>query len=390
MIQVEEAQNILEKIKVYPSVETVPVGKVLNRILGQDIVSKINMPPFDKSAMDGYAFNSGDTSEKYLVVEVIPAGTVPEKILKKGQCSKIMTGGMVPQGADRVIKRELTEEKDGFMSITGADLNQNICFQGEDIGVGDLVLRKGVLIRAPEIGIIASMGLSAVKVFTRPLVGIIATGSEILEPGRSLENGKIYDSNSYSLSAQVFQSGAVVNKWDKVEDTQEGIRASISGAIETCDVVLISGGVSAGDFDYVPGILKELGVQLHFEKIAVKPGKPTVFGSLQNKMVFGVPGNPVSTFVIFEIFIKPLLYRMMGHEYVPVKIRGIMKSGFSRKKARRQAHIPVRYNEGSVELLDYHGSAHFHALCRANGLILIPEGVREISAGSQIDVRQIF
>jgi len=389
MILVEEAIKILRKVPAKPEIEEVSISLALNRILGQDIVSKIDMPPFNKSAMDGYAFHSSDSSDEFQIVEVISAGIVPTKKIQKGQCVKIMTGGIVPSGANRVIKKEVTVEEEGFMRIVGEDKNFNICYQGEDVKIGDVVMKKGVIIRPQEIGVIASMGMASLKVYKRPEVGIIATGSELVEPGNPLQQGQIYNSNAFSLAAQVIQSGTLVKSRETVLDTKKEIRRAIEKSLDACDMVIISGGVSAGEFDYVPNILKELGVQLHFEKIAIIPGKPTVFGTRGENIVFGVPGNPVSSFVIFEIFIKPFLFKMMGHNFHPKTIKGVMKEKFHRQKIERSAYIPIRYQEGFVELLTYHGSAHINALSQANGLISVARGVKEIPAGSTVNVRPI-
>ncbi len=389
MIPVEEATKILEGIRTFPEAEEIPLENALNRILAQDVLSAIDMPPFPKSAMDGYALRADDTSERFRIVEVIPAGYVPRRAIGPGQCAKIMTGGMLPKGADRVVKKEVTSEADGYMTIIGEDKRQNICFQGEDIKVGDLVLNKGSWLRPQEIAVAASMGLVKIKVFRRPEVGIMTTGSEIIQPGQKLNRGQIYDSNTFSLSAQVVQAGAVVKSRQTAVDSPQEIRHWLKKLLESCDVVLVSGGVSVGDYDYVPSILKELGAKLHFEKIAIKPGKPTVFGTREKTFVFGVPGNPVSTFVIFELFIKPLLLRMMGHEWQPVIIKGILAQEIRRKRTERAAYYPVVYKEGQVYPLPYHGSAHIHALTRANGLICLARGQQKIAAGSTVDVRQI-
>ncbi|MFQ5722786.1 MAG: molybdopterin molybdotransferase MoeA, partial [Candidatus Aminicenantales bacterium] len=244
-------------------------------------------------------------------------------------------------------------------------------------------------LRPQEIAVAASMGLTKIKVFRRPEVGIMTTGSEIVQPGKKLNRGQIYDSNTYSLAAQVFQAGAIVKTRQTAVDSPQEIRHWLKKLIESCDVVLVSGGVSVGDYDYVPAVLKELGVRLHFEKIAIKPGKPTVFGSRGKTFIFGVPGNPVSTFVIFELFIKPLLLRMMAHEWQPVIIKAILAQEIYRKRSERSAFYPVLYKEGQVYPLPYHGSAHIHALTKANGLICLPRGQEKIVAGSSVDVRQI-
>jgi molybdopterin molybdotransferase len=393
MIPFEEAERIINEITHQPaalSTEKVLLMDSLNRVLGQDIVSTISMPPFDKSAMDGYAVASHDDSKTFEIVETIAAGYGPQKSISKGQCAKIMTGAMLPPGADRVIKREVTEEKDGFMLLTGEDKNRNICSLGEDIKPGDMVLKAGSLIRPPEIGVIASMGMSSIRVYEKPRVGIITTGSEIVAPGQPLAKGQIYNSNAYSLAAQVIQTGANIIMAGIVHDDKDYIRGNIAELLKHSQMILISGGVSVGDYDFVPGILKELGVHLHFESIAVQPGKPTVFGTWNDVLVFGLPGNPVSTFVIFEVLVRKALYRLMGYEYTPLFFKGVMKKEFRRRQAERAFFVPVRCDkEGFVEAVEYHGSAHLAALPQANALLMFPLGVHEIAEGSVVYVRQI-
>jgi molybdopterin molybdotransferase len=390
MISIEEAQEILGRMTFQPGTEEVPLENTLGRVLAQDVVSAIYMPPFDKSAMDGYAYISGDDSEAFEVIETIAAGSAPVHTVKKGQCAKIMTGAMLPPGADRVVKVEVTEENAGAMRFTGEDNRVNVCYKGEDIKPGDTVLKSGCMIRPPETGIIASMGLDAVDVYKRTTVGIITTGSEIKEPGQTLEQGQIYNSNGHSLSAQVKQTGAEVKYAGIVGDDAESITQTLAALLDETRIVLISGGVSMGDYDFVPGILEELGVTLHFSKVAIKPGKPTVFGTRGDKIVFGMPGNPVSTFTVFEIFVKPLLYRTMGLEFKAPSIKGVIIKDMQRKHTTRDAYVPVYYNEqGIVEPVEYHGSAHFSALARANGLIKFPKGEKFIRQGSAVNVRQI-
>jgi molybdopterin molybdotransferase len=390
MIPIEEAEKILNDITYRPETEEVSLMDSLGRVLGRDIVSRISMPPFNKSAMDGYAIRSDDDSKTFKIVEIIAAGSVPVKTINKGECAKIMTGAMVPSGADRVIKVEVTDEKDGHMTITREDKRVNICYLGEDVKPGDVILKAGHLVRPPEVGIIASMGLNSLNVYKRPLVGIVTTGSEIKEPGRELEQGQIYNSNAYSISAQVLQTGAQVKYEGIVSDRIESMSQKIQTLLSGTQMVLISGGVSMGEYDYVPQILADLGVQLHFDKVAIQPGKPTVFGTRANTLVFGMPGNPVSTFIVFEVFVKPVLYRTMGLNYTPSIIKGVMNKDFKRKRTVRTAYIPVRFNEeNQVEPVEYHGSAHLTALSTANGLLKVPRGVRQVLKGSTVYVRQI-
>jgi len=391
MIPIEEAEKILEKIEFRRTdVEEVPLMLSPGRVLAADIVSAIDMPPFDKSAMDGYAVISDDNSAEFKITEVIAAGSVPVRQIKKGECAKIMTGAVMPAGADRVVKIEATREQNGMMVITGIDPNRNICYRGEDIKKGEAVLTAGHWIRPPEVGIIASLGFDKVPVYQKAKVGIATTGSEIKEPGQPLGNGQIYNSNSYSIGAQVLQAGASVIYTGIVEDNAESISRLLSKLLEETQMILISGGVSMGEFDFVPGILKQMGIKLYFEKVAIQPGKPTVFGTYKNTLLFGLPGNPVSAFTIFEILVRPVLCRMMGYRYIPVLLKGILKKNYRRKFADRTAIVPVQYNnDGSIEPVEFHGSAHLSALSKASALMEVPRGVHEIPKGSTLYVRQI-
>ena len=390
MIPIEEAEKILNDITFRPGTEEVPLSECLGRVLGRDIVSGISMPPFDKSAMDGYALRSDDDSARYRVVGVIAAGMTPGFEIGRGECAGIMTGAMLPKGANRVVKVEVTEEKDGYMTIIGEDNLVNICYLGEDVKPGDVLLKAGHLVRPPEVGIIASMGIDRVTVFRKPLVGIITTGTEIREPGWPLGTGQIYNSNAYSISAQVVQAGARVKYAGIARDEVEIIRSKIGNLLSEAQFVLISGGVSEGAFDFVPQILKDLGVELYFDRVAIQPGKPTVFGKRGETLVFGMPGNPVSTFIVFEVLVKPVLLRAMGNMYSPPVIKGVMARDFTRKRTERTAHIPVKLNrDNEVEPVEYHGSAHLTALAYADGILRIPRGEKEIKKGTSVYVRQI-
>ncbi|MEN8222512.1 MAG: gephyrin-like molybdotransferase Glp [Acidobacteriota bacterium] len=389
MILSEEAGAIIGSYGKPGEIEELPLLESGGRILAEDICSEIEMPPFNKSAMDGYAVVSDDSSEKFEIIETIPAGKFPEKKVGKGQCSRIMTGAPLPAGADRVIKVEVTREEGEFMYITGNDPAGNVCVRGEDIKTGDRILEKGKIMRAAEIGAAASLGNNRVKVYKKVRAGLITTGSEIREPGEILVPGQIYNSNGYSLSAQLLSSGAEVIEKKIVRDERAELMNELGKMIDNTELSIISGGVSMGEFDLVPEVLEELGVKVHFNKVAVKPGKPTLFGTRGDKVVFGLPGNPVSTFVIFEILVKPLLMRMAGSRYSPVIIKGRLEEGYKRKKTERDFYVPVFYENGLVHLLDYHGSAHFVSLIKSNGLLKISRGVSEIPRGEIVDVRQI-
>jgi molybdopterin molybdotransferase len=387
LLSVESAEKIIAAFPLAVNAETLPLLAAQNRYLAQDIHSPFAMPEFDKSAMDGFACISGDASPAYRIGETIAAGTPPRLAVTPGHCARIMTGAMLPAGADRVVKRECTREENGFMTITAEDRNRNIRKKGEDLQAGQLVLAAGEHLRPAQIALLASLGMADVRTARPPRVGIITTGSELIEPGHPLNPGQIYNSNSYSLAAQLRETGAEALLLGRVADNAGATVDAIDSGLEKCQVLILSGGVSAGDFDFVPAAMKTAGFTLHFEKISVQPGMPTVFGSRGDQIAFGLPGNPVSTFVIFEIFIKPLLLRLMGHAYRPLVQPAILSDAFSRAHSGRTAFVPVACREGRADLVAYHGSAHLHSLSQANGLLRVPAGLNSIAAGSTVDVR---
>jgi len=389
LLSVDEAEKILSAFPVQVIAESQPLLASQNRYLAADIHSPLAMPEFDKSAMDGFAYISADGSSAYQIIETIAAGTPPRLAVTPGHCSRIMTGAMLPAGADRVVKRECTREANGSMTITAEDRNRNIRRKGEDLQAGQLVLAAGEPLRAAQIALLASLGMAEVPTARPPRVGILTTGSELVDPGTPLAPGQIYNSNSYSLAAQLQETGAQAVLLGRVDDNAAATVEAIASALEHCSVLILSGGVSAGDFDFVPAALTAAGFTLHFEKISVQPGMPTVFGSRGDKIAFGLPGNPVSTFVIFEIFIKPLLLRLLGHAYRPLVQPAMLTTDFSRSHGGRTAFVPVSCREGRADLVPYHGSAHLHSLSQANALLRVPAGLTAIKAGSTVDVRFI-
>jgi molybdopterin molybdotransferase len=386
-ISVEEAQQIIAAFPVAVRSETVPLLAAPNRILASDVFSPITMPEFDKSAMDGYAYIEADHSSSYRIIETIAAGKPPEFAVTPGQCAKIMTGAMLPAGADRVIKRECTAEEKGFMRIVAQDKNRNIRVAGEDIQAGQLALARGTRLQAAQIALLASLGIAGVGTARRVRIGILTTGSELVEPGTPLGPGQIYNSNYYSLAAQSDDCGAEALPLGRVADDLESTVAQIAVCLDRCDLLIVSGGVSAGDFDFVPAAMQRAGVELFFQKIAVQPGMPTVFGGRGGKAVFGLPGNPVSTFVIFAVFIQPLVMRLMGHDFRPPTAKATLAEGYRRSQATRGAFLPLRLRDGRAEVLAYHGSAHLHALSQADALLYLAAGQIEIPPGSTVDVR---
>lgn len=397
MIPFSEAYKIVMSNVFRTSTEKVDLAESLWSILAEDVVSDIDMPPFNKSAMDGFACRSEDLEGELTVVETIQAGYTPKKKVGKGQCSKIMTGAMIPDGANCVIIVEETQLSDSkkvkftgdISSFFGENAKCNICFKAEDIKKGDLLLKKGVHIKPQHIAVLATAGYAKVLVAIQPNVGIITTGSELVEPGKKLTSSKIRNSNGHQLIAQVLNAGAVPNYYGIVADDEQEITDVITQALQENDIVLISGGVSMGDFDFVPACLKKNGIKILFDKVAIQPGKPVNFGTGKNKACFGMPGNPVSTFIQFELMVKPFIHAMMGSDFKPEKFLLPLGTNISRHNDSRESIIPVTIKDGKIFPLEYHGSAHINAIASSNYVISIPLGVKEISEGKLIDVRLI-
>lgn len=346
------------------------------------------MPPFDKSMVDGYACRRADLPGPFELVEVIAAGISPEKTVGAGQCSKIMTGAPLPEGADCVFIVEHSRENEGRVSWTGDHTADNIVPRASDVYEGDTLLRPGHAIRPQDVAVLASMGYAGPLVARRPSVGIIPTGDELVEPSERPGTSQIRNSNAYQLCGQVETAGGIPRYLGIARDTGHALHKKISDAIRKHDVVLLSGGVSMGDYDLVPGVLRENGVEIRFDKIAVQPGKPTVFGVSPETFCFGLPGNPVSTFAVFELLVKPFLWKLQGHDYRPPVVRASLGETFTRKVATREAWVPVTLDaEGLVRRVEYHGSAHIAALSFADGLIAFPEGDFALEEGRVVTVR---
>ena len=391
MLTFERAQEIVLKSAKLVGTENVDIGCAANRVLAEDIKSDMDMPPFDKSAMDGYACRRDDLENELVVIETIPAGTVPQKTIGANQCSQIMTGGVVPAGSDCVIMKEYVEsQNENTIRFVGRKTDDNICKKGEDVKTGDVVLEKGTLLGPQHIAVLASAGRVKPLVSKKAKVAVIATGNELVDPAEKPEFSQIRNSNSFQLAAQAESTGAIVKNYGIAKDKEADIDSIFKRAIEENDLLIVSGGVSVGDFDLVPGILKQNNIDLLFEKVAVKPGKPTVFGLSEKIYCFGLPGNPVSTFILFELLVKPFLYKLMGHDYKYHDIAVPLQQAIKRKKTDRQFWIPVKITQaGTAMPVEYHGSAHIGALTDADGLVCIDTGVAEIETQTIVPVRLI-
>ncbi|MCU0456279.1 MAG: molybdopterin molybdotransferase MoeA [Bacteroidales bacterium] len=391
MIAFEEAYRIVMNSVVSTGTEKIRFEDSLNRILREEVRSDTDMPPFDKATVDGFAIRKQDIENELEIVETIPAGSVPRKHIGKNQCSRIMTGAPVPEGADCVLMVEDTIVlPSGRLKFRGTFTKENIAFRAEDVRKGDAVLEPGRKIKPQDIAVMASVGHTRVEVSRKPVTGIISSGSELVEPGELPGLSQIRNSNSYQLMAQAERAGADGKYYGIARDDEEATYSVLLRALAECDLVLISGGVSMGDFDFVPKVLERAGVRLLFTRVAVQPGKPTTFGVHEKALLFGLPGNPVSSFMIFELITRPLISRMMGFDWTPRQISLPMKSTFTRRFSERMSLIPVIITEdGMAQAVDYHGSAHITALPHSYGIISLPAGVTRVEKGEKVIVRQI-
>ncbi len=398
MISVDKAiQIVLKKVKTLPS-KKVPLQNAQGLCLAENIKSDLDMPPFNRAAMDGYAVIAKNTMKApvdLVVVENIRAGYNPNKTVLNGQAAKIMTGSVVPKGADAVIKVEETkpcDSKAGVRILKTIKKGGNIAKRGEDLRAGKVVLRKGTKIRPPEIGILATVGAGTVPTFSVPSVGIISTGDELVSVTKKPKPWQIRNSNSYSLAAQVSRTVGDVEILGIASDQKSKIRSLVQKGLKK-DILILSGGVSMGEYDLVGEVLKDLGITIFFEKVALRPGKPTVFGKIGEKVIFALPGNPVSTMVTFELFVRPCIKKMMGFlTYHNLIFHAKLERNITVKKRRREyrpALLKYVENRWMVAPVDWHGSGDLFSTTKANCLIILGEEVERWRIGDMIEVMVI-
>ncbi len=391
MIEFSEAIEIVLKSVIPTGSETVSFADSPGRVLAKDIFSDINMPPFNKATVDGFACHSEELGSDMEIVETIAAGRIPIISPASGQCSRIMTGAAVPPGCDIVFMVEHSLiQASGKVKFTGTSSKDNISPLGEDIKTGDCVIKRGRLLKIQDVPVLASVGCTLVEVKKMPVISVISTGSELVEPEEKPGIAQIRNSNGWQLLSQIKRAGAMGRYMGIAHDDKEETFNIIEKALSESDIVILTGGVSMGDFDFVPSVLEKAGVNILFSRVNVQPGKPTTFGIHPKALVFGLPGNPVSAFVQFELLVRPLIYRMMDCSWKPLTFPLRMKESYSRRSPDRQAFIPVSItDDGMVLPVEYHGSAHISSLVDADGIIAVPSGIKSIEKGEMVDVRQI-
>nr|WP_321454064.1 molybdopterin molybdotransferase MoeA [uncultured Carboxylicivirga sp.] len=391
MIEFEEALKIITGTAQSVGIETIDIKNALNRVLAEDIFVDMNMPPFDKSAMDGFACKQSDLDLELEVVETIFAGKKPTHRIEHGQCAKIMTGAVVPEGADCVFMKEhSTVLGDNKVICTNPQTKLNICYKGEDLKVGDLVLKKNTLLKSQHLPQLAMAGVTTFKVFMQPAITVMATGTELVEANQKPLPFQIRNSNSSQIVAQINELGIDAVYAGIIGDEESVLEKTISDALQKSDVLILTGGVSVSEFDLVPSVLTKLGFEVLINGTAIQPGKPMIFAHNGEKYCFGLSGNPVSSFIQSMLYLQPFLRAMMNHSVQPQPVHLPLSSDFKRRKGGRLMLVPAVINEDSeIEPVEFHGSAHISALANAQVLFEIPQGIMELKKGDTVRIRFI-
>lgn len=384
----DEALDILHEIGFQMPSETVALNDSWNRVLREEIFSDINMPPFDKSAMDGYACRKDDLPSPLRVIGTLYAGSSEIYKIEPGTCVKIMTGAPVPAEADTVIMTEYTEQvNEDHIRFTKTSTKSNICKLGEDIHKYDKLLEPGTLLLPHHLAVLASAGYELVKVSSLPRVALVTTGNELVEPAQTPDIFQIRNSNAYNLIAQIKSLGINAKYVGIVPDKKDIIHSQLSSLFKDHDLVILTGGASHGEHDYVPEILKEFSLDTKFNKLAIQPGKPVSFAQGKDKFCFGLSGNPVSSYLQFELLVKPFIFGIMAHDYRPPIIASEMAESLQRKNADRLKFIPVCFNRNNqAEAIKFNGSAHITGLSEADGFALFPKDCEALAAGDKTEV----
>ena len=394
-----QAQQIVLDAATPLGCEKVGLLDALGRVLGEDIVAPRDNPPWNNSAMDGFAVRWEDIKKEHeitkpaelTIVEDVPAGQVAKKSVGPGEAIRIMTGAPVPAGADTVVRVEFTEPSDASVRIFQPEpQGANIRPKGEDVKEGDCIIPKGTQLRPAEIGMLAILAKSFVLVHQRPRVAILSTGDELADLDEKFDENKIVNSNSYGIAAAVQEAGGIPFLLGIAKDTPESLKEKISQGLG-CDILVLSGGVSMGDYDFTKVVFAELGADMHFWKLAIRPGQPLAFGKIQGKLAFGLPGNPVSSMVTFEQLVRLAVMKMGGcwHLARPV-VEAEFQEKFSKHPDRRHFLRGILEQENGkliVRTTGPQGSGILTSMVKANGLIDIPEEVEKINPGDTVRVQ---
>lgn len=389
MLTIHQAKEVILKHTTTCTPITVRIEHALNKILSSDISSPIDLPPFPQSSMDGYAFkySSLSTHQSLEVIHKIAAGDQSSYEVSEGEAVRIFTGAPIPAGADTVVMQEKTEIKEGRLYIPDTNLIEGANYRnkGSEIKAGSIALRQGTRITPAAIGFLASMGIQEIEVYRDPTVCILVTGDELNPLGQTLQYGKVYDSNSYTLSAAFKQAGINTITVKHIPDQIEILTQTLRTAITGYDIIVLTGGVSVGDFDFVAKAAEHAGVNTVFHKIKQKPGKPMYFGTYENKFIFGLPGNPASALTCFYEYIEPAVKKMMGSASAVQIIKAPITEMY--KKPPGLTHFLKANFDGLLAIpLDAQESFRLKSFAIANALIVIDEETTEVSKGDFVEI----
>ncbi len=393
LLSIEEAQQLVLGRAERLALESVPVGEAAGRVLGEPGKAAVDLPPFDSSAMDGFALRAGDTPGRLPVSVRIAAGRPAPRALEPGEAMGIATGGVVPAGADAVIPLEYVGDRDNTIEIGDpVSPGANIRPAGGDVRRGEVVVGAGTRLGAPQVAALAAAGVAEVLTARRPRAAVLATGSELRAPGEQLEPGQIYEANGLLLAAQLETAGAEVERLSSVADDEEAHREALGRGL-SADLLVTSGGVSVGPHDLVRKVAAGLGVEEVFWGVAVKPGKPISFGTLGHRLVFGLPGNPVSVLVGFELFVRPAVLALQGAaEPLPRFEQGRLAGALVPNPGRDELVRARVSSDGEGALLEPLPGRESHMIARAaaaDALVLVRRGTEELAAGGPVEFLRI-
>lgn len=387
MISVEQALKIIDSKTTPLLKQKIQLQDALDFVLTESVLSPINMPPFRQSAMDGYALNYSESTSEYKLVGEVAAGSGQEFNLKPGEAVRIFTGAAVPDSANVVAQQEIVNRIETNFTLTKeVQVGLNIRPAGEQIKAGVTALEKGIILNPAAIGFLATLGITEVEVFSKPKIGLLTTGNELIKPGTSLSHGQIYESNSLMLETALVQHHHHKPELVKVKDDLSETQKALSDLIQKNDVILVSGGISVGDYDFVKNALENLGVKEEFYKIKQKPGKPIYFGTLNHKLIFALPGNPASALTCFYIYVLPALNKAAGKKFEGLKIVKRKLKNVYHKKAGLAHFLKSVSDDEFVAISDSQSSAMLNTFAVANGLIFVNSEVEEIKENSFVDV----
>ena len=394
-----EAQRIVLDATAVLGLEKISLLDALGRTIGEDIVAERDNPPWDNSAMDGFAVRWEDIKQEHAiqkpvtldVIEDVPAGRMPSKTVGQGQAIRIMTGAPIPQGADTVLKVEDTEQTPNTVRVFKPERRgSNIRPRGEDVRKGECIIAKGTPIRPGEAGMLAVLAKSFLFAYQRPRVAILSTGDELADLDERFSDEKIINSNSYGIAAAVQEAGGIPLLLGIARDTQAALKEKISQGLNA-DILVLSGGVSMGDYDFTKAVFREIGAEMNFWKLAIRPGQPLAFGKIQGKLAFGLPGNPVSSMVTFEQLVRPALLKMGGRSsYGRPVVDAVFQETFSKRPDRRHFLRGILIREEGVfkvRTTGGQGSGILTSMVKANCLIDVPVEVERLVPGDVVRVQ---